>query len=71
MKVIEKFELLTDLCISNPDRIVAVNENKKDKFGEEEDESEVEVLNTQELLEEWDYADYKIVDEDEEPDPEN
>ena len=49
-KFIDKLEMLTDLCIYNPKRVIDVDDKKKKKQDEEEEEEdEHEFLNLSEL----------------------
>lgn len=76
---ITKIEMISDLCIDNPDRVIDVVDKKKkkkndDNFLNDEDakeEDEFEFLNVSELLQEWDNEDPKVCDDDEKTDEKN
>ena len=68
---INKLEMLTDLTMFNPDRVIDFDDKKKKKDIDEEEEgdgAEDEFLNISELQQEWDNEDPKICDDDEKND---
>ena len=67
--VVEKFDSLADLCVFQQERIIPLGNERQE--GAEEDEEFEQVANTSELCVEWDYHDYRIIDDDEQPDVEN
>jgi len=63
---IDKLEMLSDLCIYKPNRVIDIDD-KKDKKKQDEDidndddaEDEFEFLNLTELLSEWDNEDPRV-----------
>jgi hypothetical protein len=67
---IDKLEMLTDLCIYRPNRVIDIDDKKKKKDddildNEEDQEDEFEFLNLTELLAEWDNEDPKVNPDDE------
>lgn len=63
---ITKLEMLSELCIYNPDRIIDTDEKKGG-----DDEEENEFLNLSELRQEWDNEDPIVTDDDEKNDHKN
>ena len=71
---IDKLEMLTDLCIYRPNRVIDVDEKKKKKHDDEDDEEEkdeFEFLNLTDLQQEWDNEDPKICIDEEVNDEKN
>jgi hypothetical protein len=64
---ITKLEMLSELCIYNPDRIIDTDEKKGDEDGQDADE----FLNLSELRQEWDNEDPRVTDDDEKNDHKN
>ena len=62
---ITKLEMLTDLSIHKPDRVIDIDDKKKKKDEDDGDNEEDEFLNISELQAEWDNEDPKICDDDE------
>jgi hypothetical protein len=66
---IDKLEMLTDLCVYKPNRIIDFEDKKKKKDDiedeEEEKEDEFEFLNLTELTQEWDNEDPKVCTDEE------
>ena len=68
---IDRIEMLTDLCIYKPNRVIDLDEQKpkKDDEDHEDDEKaaedEFEFLNLTELVAEWDNEDMKICTDEE------
>jgi hypothetical protein len=69
---IDKLEMLTDLCIYRPNRVIDIDDKKKKKkkdddlFEDEgEPEDEYEFLNLTELITEWDNEDPKVCSDEE------
>lgn len=68
---ITKLEMLTDLSVHNPDRVIDFDDKKKKSDideGDNENGEEDEFLNISELCAEWDNEDPKICDDDEKSD---
>jgi hypothetical protein len=71
---IDKLEMLTDLCIYRPNRVIDVDEKKKKKHDDDDDEEEkdeFEFLNLTDLQQEWDNEDPKICIDEEVNDEKN
>ena len=66
---IKRLEMLTELCVYNPDRIVDKEEKKKEGAGDEDEDAAF--LNLTELRQEWDNEDPRIVIEEEKNDFKN
>lgn len=65
---ITKIEMLTDLCVHRPNRIIDVEDKKKKKKDDEEeneDNDEFEFLNLSELKQEWDNEDPRVCTDEE------
>lgn len=75
----QKLDLLIDLCVYNPKRVIEFDDKKKKKNtddmvlegDDEKGDDEFEFLNLSELLQEWDNEDPKVNDEDEVADEKN
>lgn len=75
-KFISNLEMLTELCLDNPDRIVDVKDDKKGKNDDDEEKAEAseedeQFLNVSSLLADWDNEDPKVCDDDEKNDIKN
>jgi hypothetical protein len=69
---ITKLEMLSELCIYNPDRIVDTEEKKGgDGDGDGDGQDADEFLNISELRQEWDNEDPRVTDDDEKNDHKN
>ena len=73
---ISQLEMLTDLCIYNPDRVIDIEEKKPkntDDMAEDQEENgeENEFLNLSELQQDWDNEDPKVSDDEEVNDVKN
>lgn len=75
---IRKLEMMTELCVYNPERVIDTDDKKKKEGDEEADEEEAdnngdqfEFLNLTELLAEWDNEDPKICEDDQKNDYKN
>ena len=66
---IKRLEMLTELCIYNPDRIVDNDQAKKGNDGNDEEANEF--LNLSELRQEWDNEDPRVTEDDEKIDHKN
>ena len=67
-RFIDGIEMLTDLCIYKPNRIIDIDDKKKKKKNDDEDEEEEdnhEFLNLSELTQEWDNEDPKVCNDEE------
>ena len=58
-------EMLTDLCVYNPKRVIETDDKKKKKDDDEDEEDEFEFLNLTELVQDWDNEDPKICTDEE------
>jgi len=74
-RFIDGLEMLTDLCIYKPNRVVDVDDKKKKKKDDDEDEDaeneQHEFLNLSELRQEWDNEDPKVCNDEEVNDKKN
>lgn len=71
---IDKLEMLTELCIYKPNRVIDTDDKKKKKHEDEDDEGdedEFAFLNLTELKQEWDNEDPKICNDEEVNDEKN
>jgi hypothetical protein len=71
---IDKLEMLTDLCVYKPNRVIDFDDKKKKKDEDDEEEQqddEFEFLNLTELGQEWDNEDPKICSDEETNDQKN
>lgn len=71
---IDNLEMLTDLCIYRPNRVIDTEDKKKKKPEEDDDEGdedEFAFLNLTELKQEWDNEDPKICNDEEVNDEKN
>jgi hypothetical protein len=71
---IDNLEMLTDLCIYRPNRVIDTDDKKKKKPEEDDDEGdedEFAFLNLTELKQEWDNEDPKICNDEEVNDEKN
>jgi hypothetical protein len=71
---IDNLEMLTDLCIYRPNRVIDTDDKKKKKPEEDDDEGdedEFAFLNLTELKQEWDNEDPKICNDEEINDEKN
>ena len=71
---IDKLEMLTDLCVHKPNRVIDFDDKKKKKDEDEEEEQQddsLEFLNLTELGQEWDNEDPKICSDEETNDQKN
>ena len=67
---IKNLEMLTDLCVFNPNRVIEVDDKKKKKKaddhveGEDEgEEDEFEFMDLSEMQQEWDNEDPQVCDD--------
>jgi len=69
--------MFSDLCVDDPDRVIDIDDKKKEKkndgeFDDEEGEDdEFEYINTSDLMANWDNDDPKVCDDDEKCDEKN
>ena len=66
---IKRLEMLTDLCVYNPNRIVVNDQARKRIYGNDEEANEF--LNLSELRQEWDNEDPRVTEDDEKIDHKN
>lgn len=65
---IDQLEMLTELCLYNPQRVIEVEQKKNDDdlLEEEEEKNDVfEFLNLTELFNEWDNEDQRVCSDEE------